>query len=70
MAALLRLELHAILIVHDHQLLAIHRLQGFPAKLKHGTLAYLVCARRARWQLKCLAVERVFNRNRRLGWPR
>jgi hypothetical protein len=39
------LELHAILIVHDHQPLTIHRLQGFPAKLKHGTFTYLVCAR-------------------------
>ena len=39
-----RLELHPILIVHDHELLAVYRLQGFPAKLKHGTFAYLVCA--------------------------
>jgi len=42
---LLRLELHSILIVHNHQPLAIHRLQGFPAKLKHGTFTYLVCSR-------------------------
>ena len=41
---LLRLELQAILIVHDHQLLTIHRQQGFPAKLKQGTFTYLVCA--------------------------
>ena len=43
---LLRLELHAILIVHGHQLLTIHPLQGFPAKLKHGTF-YIpgVCSR-------------------------
>ena len=41
---LLRLELHPILIVHDHELLAVYRLQGFPAKFQVCTLAYLVCA--------------------------
>jgi hypothetical protein len=55
------LELHSILIVHDHQLLAVRRLQGFPAKLKHGAFTYLVGARGARGQLECLAVKRVFN---------